>query len=249
MPLTATLNKLSGRSLAYQAVVIPTCSNKGLVVCYQLRNYSSKLTGPPTPTSDSVPEVSKKSNRKKVPFLQRIKPAHSDIPDDEPRITEHMIMEAATTKHGIAMTFEEKVKENTKTMGYAGIMIVGLCMVGSVLWFVVRELFYSDSPSSIYSDSFKLVKSNTEVQDALGLPITCHGEETRRGWRRHVLHQEFLSDNAKLIRMKYYLNGKFRKATVTLEKRANLRGKYDHYSYLVVELDGYPSRLIEIDTD
>jgi hypothetical protein len=90
-------------------------------------------------------------------------------------------------------------------------------------------------------------------------------------------HQNFLVGNTKHIRMKYYVEGQFRKGTVHLEKKMNVRlnnpnlryslcdpisaafrylnlflylqdslGKFQ-YSYLVVDIDGYPPRRIEID--
>jgi import inner membrane translocase subunit TIM21 len=160
-----------------------------------------------------------------------------------------MIVEATNKRDGVPMTFEEKVKETGKSMWYGGVMLIGLAALATIAWTMWQELFASDSPNNIYSDSYRLVKSSTEVQDALGTPITCHGEQTRRGWRRHVLHHEFIHNNVKYLRMKYYLKGKFRTATVNLEKKANTRGRYDKYTYLIVELDGYPSRQIEVETD
>lgn len=78
------------------------------------------------------------------------------------------------------------VKENVKTVSYGGVIVVGVIIGGAMLYYVMKELLSSESPNNIYSHAFKMCKLSTEVQDALGTPIKCYGEETRRGWRRHV---------------------------------------------------------------
>ncbi len=78
------------------------------------------------------------------------------------------------------------VKENVKTSGYGVVLLAGIAITGGLLYVVLSELFSGDSPNNIYTHGFKLCKLSQQVQDALGTPIKCYGEETRRGWRRHV---------------------------------------------------------------
>ena len=78
------------------------------------------------------------------------------------------------------------VKENAKTGGYGMVIVAGLVVTGGLLYVILSELFSSDSPNNIYTHAFKLCRLSHEVQDALGTPIKCYGEESRRGWRRHV---------------------------------------------------------------
>jgi len=161
-----------------------------------------------------------------------------------------MIHEAAYTVKEVPMTFQEKVKENTRTAWYTGVMLIGLAVLVTLCWAVYQELFNRDSPNNIYAKSFNILKKNTEVIDALGQPITCHGEETRPGWRRHVLHVTFTHpDGSQRLRMKYYLKGKFRSATVYLEKQATENGRLDRYNYLYIDLSGYPPRQIHLDPE
>ncbi|ODN01836.1 Mitochondrial import inner membrane translocase subunit Tim21 [Orchesella cincta] len=145
----------------------------------------------------------------------------------------------------VTLSTAEKVKENVKTVSYGGVILVGVVIGGAMLYFVLNELFSSESPNNIYTHTFKLCKLSTDVQDALGTPIKCYGEETRRGWRRHVAFQEFSGGETKFLRMKFYIEGPFKKGTVNLEKKTNDRGKYE-YTYIIVDVDGYPSRRIEV---
>jgi len=145
----------------------------------------------------------------------------------------------------VTLSLGEKVKENAKTATYGGVILIGLAVSGAMLYVLLSELFSSNSPNNIYTHSFKLCKLSQDVQDVLGTPIKCYGEETRRGWRRHVAHTAFLQDNVKYLRMRYYIEGGFRKATVHVEKKMNDRGNYE-YVYLIVDVDGYPPRRINV---
>jgi len=148
----------------------------------------------------------------------------------------------------VTLSMGEKVKENAKTATYGGVILIGLAVTGAMAYVILSELFSGDSPNNIYTKSFKLCKANQEVQDSLGSPIKCYGEETRRGWRRHVAHQEFIQGNTKYMRMRFYIEGKFNKGTVHVEKKTNDKGKYE-YSYLMVDVDSYPPRRIEVDVN
>jgi import inner membrane translocase subunit TIM21 len=146
----------------------------------------------------------------------------------------------------VALSLGEKVKENAKTATYGSVIILGLVVTGAMAYVILSELFSPESPNNIYTKSFKLCKANQDIQDSLGSPIKCYGEETRRGWRRHVAHHEFFQDNVKYLRMRFYIEGKFNKGTVHVEKKTNNQGKYE-YSYLIVDVDGYPPRRINLD--
>jgi import inner membrane translocase subunit TIM21 len=78
------------------------------------------------------------------------------------------------------------VKENVKTSAYGGVILLGIAVTGAMGYVILKELFSSESAQSIYSQSFKLIQLNPEVEDALGAPIKCYGEENSRGRRRHI---------------------------------------------------------------
>ncbi|KAL9707214.1 hypothetical protein quinque_010732 [Culex quinquefasciatus] len=124
----------------------------------------------------------------------------------------------------------ERVKENTKTASYLGIIL----------------LFSSNSPNNIYTEALDRVKNENRVKDALGAPIKGFGEESRRGRRTHVAHTSYIRDGVQYIRMQFYVQGIRNKATVHLEKKMNESGDYE-YRYLFVQLDYYPHTTVIIE--
>lgn len=65
------------------------------------------------------------------------------------------------------------VKEASKTIWYSGVVIGGLVITGVILFTVLKELFWSQSPQSIYSDALKKCIIHPRICDVLGEPITA----------------------------------------------------------------------------
>lgn len=62
----------------------------------------------------------------------------------------------------------ERIKENTKTASYFGVIIGGVVVTGALFLAICRELLSSSSPNSVYSDALKLctevgLMSTTEI--------------------------------------------------------------------------------------
>uniref|UniRef100_A0A1B6FI33 Mitochondrial import inner membrane translocase subunit Tim21 n=1 Tax=Cuerna arida TaxID=1464854 RepID=A0A1B6FI33_9HEMI len=130
------------------------------------------------------------------------------------------------------------VKETTKTASYLGVILLGVGVTGIIFYTVLGELFSSKSPNNVYSKALERVCSDTRVMDALGEPISGYGEENRRGRRQHVSHLLYEKNGEKRLRMKFYISGTRKRATVHLEMREDESGKYT-YRYLFVELDDF----------
>jgi len=130
------------------------------------------------------------------------------------------------------------VKETTKTASYLGVILLGVGVTGMIFFTVFSELFSSKSPNNVYSKALERVCNDTRVQDALGEPISGYGEENRRGRRQHVSHLLYEKEGEKRLRMKFYVNGTRKRATVHLEMKEDESGKYV-YRYLFVELDDF----------
>jgi len=138
------------------------------------------------------------------------------------------------------LTLGEKVKENTRSASYGVVIVVGVGVIGYIFYYLFNELFSGKSPDGVYSKAYDDCVANTKVQDMLGEPIKGYGEETRRGRRRHPSHMEFMRDDVKHMRMKFYLKGSRRKATVHLEVSEDAAGGSYSYRYLFAQLDDYP---------
>ena len=51
----------------------------------------------------------------------------------------------------------EKIKENTKTASYMGIILLGVGVTGIMFFAILRVLFSSNSPNSIYTKALDVV--------------------------------------------------------------------------------------------
>lgn len=45
----------------------------------------------------------------------------------------------------------ERIKENTKTASYLGVIVLGAAVTGGLLYAILRELWSSNSPNNVYS--------------------------------------------------------------------------------------------------
>lgn len=50
----------------------------------------------------------------------------------------------------------EKIKENTKTASYLGVILFGCAVTGVMFFAIFRELLSSSSPQNIYSEALKM---------------------------------------------------------------------------------------------
>lgn len=50
----------------------------------------------------------------------------------------------------------ERIKENTKTASYFGVIVFGIGVTGIIMFVVFRELFSSSSPNNVYSEALKM---------------------------------------------------------------------------------------------
>lgn len=93
----------------------------------------------------------------------------------------------------------ERIKENTKTASYFGVIVFGIGVTGFIMFVVFRELFSSSSPNSVYSDALKectnvncspfLQNSAHGMNDGFALfsgytSARCIRQSNKRLWRR-----------------------------------------------------------------
>lgn len=134
--------------------------------------------------------------------------------------TQESSLASARTQHEVSADVKplgERIKENTKTASYTGVILLGIGVTGALFYTIFRELFSSTSPNSVYSSALEKCINDPRVQDSLGAPIKGYGEETSRRRRRHVAHSVFQRDGVNHMRMQFYIQGIRNKATVHLE--------------------------------
>lgn len=139
------------------------------------------------------------------------------------------------------LTAGQKVKEVGKDATYTVVIVAGIAVTVLMFYMIGRELFSAESPSGLYGAALKACQNNIQVTAALGEPIKGYGETTRRGRRRYISHTEFEVNGVPHMRLKFYIEGPYGKATVHAEMRKGENNKYE-YRYLIVETEGYPHR-------
>lgn len=120
---------------------------------------------------------------------------------------------------GDAKPLGERVKETAKTTSYLGVILLGVGVTAVMFYSIFSELFSSNSPQAIYSNAFDKCKDDPRVQDSLGQPIKCFGEESRRRRRTHVAHQIYQKNNRNYMRLSFHIQGIRNRATVHCEMR------------------------------
>nr|SVE94603.1 EOG090X0I05 [Simocephalus serrulatus] len=152
------------------------------------------------------------------------------------------LVQSSTSHSNVNTTLGAKVKDASKTVWYSGIVVIGFLAAGAILYAVIKELFSSQSPQSIYSDALKKCLEFSRVCDLLGEPITAFCDGSGRRGRTNLRHITFLKNNVEHLQMRFYLKGIRNQATVHAEMEKK-NGKFE-YVYIVAETEKYPKEKI-----
>ncbi|KAL3860471.1 hypothetical protein ACJMK2_010594 [Sinanodonta woodiana] len=141
----------------------------------------------------------------------------------------------------------QKVKEATKDASYLVVIVVGIGILGVMMYYIFLELFSSQSPSGVYGNALKLCQQDERLKFKLGEPIKGYGETTSRGRRRYVSHTEYTTpDGVRHMMMQFYVEGPKRKGTAHLDVYKNEQGKYE-YRFLFIDLDATHESIVIMD--
>ncbi|CAK9298399.1 unnamed protein product [Gordionus sp. m RMFG-2023] len=144
----------------------------------------------------------------------------------------------------------ERIKETTKNISYLGIILVGFGVTGFLFYIIGKELFSSNTPTSIFSKAFKIIKTNNQVTDLLGSPLKAFGEDSGRGRRRFINHEIYrTTDGNQYMRIKFYISGNdsLRKGTVYVESLYNPTTKNYEFNKILVKIGGgYGEKIIQV---
>nr|SVE92755.1 EOG090X0I05 [Megafenestra aurita] len=148
----------------------------------------------------------------------------------------------STSQSDVSVSLGAKVKDAGKTVWYSGIVICGFIATGAILFAVIKELFWSQSPQSIYSDALKKCTEFPKICDLLGEPITGFCDGSGRRGRTNLRYSQFLKDGVEHLRIRFYIKGIRNQATVhaEMEKRD---GRFE-YIYLLADTENYPKEQI-----
>nr|SVE85863.1 EOG090X0I05 [Daphnia pulicaria] len=168
---------------------------------------------------------------------------HQNLCGAEKRGTTPVKSVQPTSKNDqVGVPLGAKVKDAGKTVWYTGIVVLGFLATGALLFAVFKELFWSESPQSVYSDALKKCTDYPRMKDLLGEPITGFCDGSGRRGRTNLRHSLYIKDGIEHIQIRFYVKGIRNQATVhaVMEKKD---GKFE-YKYLVAETENYPKEKI-----
>nr|SVE93982.1 EOG090X0I05 [Scapholeberis mucronata] len=142
----------------------------------------------------------------------------------------------------VGVSLGTKVKDAGKTVWYTGIVICGFIATGAILFAVVKELFWSQSPQSIYSDALKKCIEFPRICDLLGEPIKGFCDGSGRRGRTNLRYNNFMKDNVEHLQIRFYIKGIRNQATVHAEME-KINGRFE-YVYLIADTENYPKEKI-----
>ncbi|KAH7729563.1 Protein F56B3.11 a [Aphelenchoides avenae] len=85
-------------------------------------------------------------------------------------------------------TTAQKVKKKAENTFYYSVAAISVAAFGALAYYLLDQIFASDSPQRIYSKSLKMIQADERCLAVLGEKIAGHGEDTGRGRRRHIAH-------------------------------------------------------------
>jgi len=142
------------------------------------------------------------------------------------------IVESKASSQNTQVTVAQKAVAAGKATSYVGIVLLGVGLLGGLLYFLLSELFSTSSPGAIYDKSANLAKNHPDVQELLGTPLKAYGEGRRR---EHPAYQYLEQDGKLFLLMKFYITGPKGTGTVSANLREVSKGRFE-YVALVVEV-------------
>ncbi|KAJ1341124.1 hypothetical protein BSLG_004248 [Batrachochytrium salamandrivorans] len=109
------------------------------------------------------------------------------------------------------MTTAQRVIHSGQNIGYGGVVVVGLGILGYAIWTTATELSKTTQAWKVYDASLEHVLDSDAIQRALGIPITAQPGAGPAGSRgsKTLSHSETLSKETgeSLMNMRYYVDG------------------------------------------
>lgn len=108
----------------------------------------------------------------------------------------------------------------SKTTVNVGVILAGVALTSTIVYYIGSELFGSQSATSIFSDAVDRIRSHEELVSVLGEPVKGHGEPSRNSRRRNRrITSQVVEDhnNEPHLFMRFYVEGPQNQGTVMVE--------------------------------
>jgi len=132
----------------------------------------------------------------------------------------------------------EKPVTKAETAGYSVVIILGLGLAASALFFASKELFMSPKEYVAFNAALKQIELDPRVTSALGESITGYGSESRNRSQRQRIPHTIVRDPAsgrEVVRVQFHARGARGNATVHAEYDPS--NTEEPFGYLIVDVE------------
>jgi len=132
----------------------------------------------------------------------------------------------------------EKPVTKAETAGYSVVIILGLGLAASALFFASKELFMSPKEYVAFNAALKQIELDPRVTSALGESITGYGSESRNRSQRQRIPHTIVRDPAsgrEVVRVQFHARGARGNATVHAEYDPS--NAEEPFGYLIVDVE------------
>jgi import inner membrane translocase subunit TIM21 len=132
----------------------------------------------------------------------------------------------------------EKPVTKADTAGYSVVIVLGLGLAASALFFASKELFVSPKEYVAFNAALKQIELDPRVTSALGESITGYGSESRNRSQRQRIPHTIVRDPAsgrEVVRVQFHARGARGNATVHAEYDPS--NAEEPFGYLIVDVE------------
>ena len=132
----------------------------------------------------------------------------------------------------------EKPVTKAETAGDSAVIVLGLGLAASALFFASKELFMSPKEYVAFNAALKQIELDPRVTSALGESITGYGSESRNRSQRQRIPHTIVRDPAsgrEVVRVQFHARGARGNATVHAEYDPS--NAEEPFGYLIVDVE------------
>ena len=132
----------------------------------------------------------------------------------------------------------EKPVTKAETAGYSVVIILGLGLAASAIFFASKELFMSPKEYAAFNAALKQIELDPRVTSALGESVTGYGSESRNRSQRQRIPHTIVRDPAsgrEVVRVQFHARGTRGNATVHAEYDPS--NAEEPFGYLIVDVE------------
>ena len=132
----------------------------------------------------------------------------------------------------------EKPVTKAETAGYSVVIILGLGLAASAIFFASKELFMSPKEYAAFNAALKQIELDPRVTSALGESVTGYRSESRNRSQRQRIPHTIVRDPAsgrEVVRVQFHARGTRGNATVQAEYDPS--NAEEPFGYLIVDVE------------